>query len=47
MLYAEDFSMHHYVGFLQIGLHISYFMRQTVVEVDSRQKCFIIRYIST
>ena len=22
MLYTEDFTMHHYVGFLQIGSHI-------------------------
>ena len=24
MLYTEDFTMRHYVGFLQIGSHISY-----------------------
>ena len=24
MLYTEDFSMHHYVGFLQIGSHLFY-----------------------
>ena len=23
MLYTEDFSMHHYVGFLKIGSHIN------------------------
>ena len=26
MLYTEDFSMHHYVGFSQIGSHLYFYM---------------------
>ena len=27
MLYTEDFTMHHYVGFSQIGSHITVYRR--------------------
>ena len=33
MLYNEDFSMHHYVGFLQIGSHLCMFVTS---------KCFLV-----
>ena len=32
MLYTEDFSMHHYVGFLQIGSHIVIVEFSVIVE---------------
>ena len=35
MLYTEDFTMHHYVGFSQIGLHIEAPPPMDLVRVES------------
>ena len=39
MLYTEDFNMLHYVGFSQIGSHISYYAA-IVLDVFSDQLCW-------
>ena len=36
MLYTEDFSMRHYVGFSQIGSHIAVTQSLAIVTIASR-----------
>ena len=38
MLYTEDFTMRHYVGFLQIGSHIIYIYIYIYIYMYAKQK---------
>ena len=40
MLYTEDFTMRHYVGFSQIGSHITGIVNLHV-RSDTKEKCFL------
>ena len=44
MLYTEDFSMHHYVGFSQIGSHMLAGVVLGVVSLISRNQLGLLNW---
>ena len=44
MLYTEDFSMHHYVGFLQIGSHI-FMVEHSVTGANYCPDTYLIMFV--